>query len=746
MHMQPYSRGDTHPVPVQEQRGPMAERNGHAPQELTGYTGSPHQYLRINDPAQPSYFQVLLWQIGKRWRLLVFWLVLTTAVAVFVLVNFAQPMWKAEGTLIYQPDFHKKLYTPPNIQTILAMAKSGEVIDAVVKEKNLTNAGDVQSKLNIAIIKQSEIITVAFEWPSKNKAEDVANRVLELAIDQYDQLRKRQCHKMISGLDDDLKKAMDDELIASKKLNEMLGDRKIFDLKTEQSSVVSDITGLRNQIKTHEREQEALKKKIEGIDEQIADFQRKNQASAGKVTDADLGRLSQIQHIRTMLSQAREKLEKAKISLKPLQEKRNKWLPLYRQGYIRVEEMAELDRDIKLEQSIIAEQEREIKRLETTLESLENAVVIPETLRSFERDKSKYSIDLSAIPGILTALQKQLDERLKFQIFLQSAEKDALQLQQQIEAIKLRRNELIQEKRSHENIESDKTRELTIQKKAASGDAPVASNRLKLGAGTFALSLMLFVGFVALFDMPRALPAAVAASRSLLPAAHPQYPVPAWQSAPAAPSKPPGRGPDLTNEQLRALAARIAPAPNERGKIVLFTPTAKGLRLENLLGDLACLLTSPANKVLVFEARTEIENPSYPAWCGPASHEVADELESYLDGRTERTSACFAETLISSIDYARGDLSRQLQGVMAMYRFRRLMNDMKERYAVVLMITPERYQGEEDDVFTTLGEGIVVVVNQDANPADVEAYLRDLQASETPVYGAFTVPPGAAGK
>jgi hypothetical protein len=199
----------------------------------------------------------------------------------------------------------------------------------------------------------------------------------------------------------------------------------------------------------------------------------------------------------------------------------------------------------------------------------------------------------------------------------------------------------------------------------------------------------------------------------------------------------------LNNEQLRSLAERIAPDPAERGKIVLFTPTAKGLRLENLLGDLACLLTKPSAKVLVFEARTSAENPAYPIWTGPSSREVADHLESYLDGRSELTGSCFAETLISSIDYARGDLSRQLQGVMAMYRFRRLMNDMKDRYSVVLMITPERYQGEEDDVFTTLGEGIVVVINQDADPGDVEAYLRELRACETPVYGAFTVPPGA---
>ena len=199
----------------------------------------------------------------------------------------------------------------------------------------------------------------------------------------------------------------------------------------------------------------------------------------------------------------------------------------------------------------------------------------------------------------------------------------------------------------------------------------------------------------------------------------------------------------MSNEHLRALAERISlNASADQGKIVLFTPTAEGLCVENLLGDLACYLTRNSGRVLVFEARTDTENPAYPAWTGPSAREVSEQLDQYLDGKTERSSTCFAETLISSIDYARSDLSKHLQGVMPMYRFRRLMTDMKERYSLVLMITPQRFHGDDDDVFTTLGEGIVVVINQDADPAHVEEYLRGFNASETPVYGAFTVAPG----
>jgi Mrp family chromosome partitioning ATPase len=283
-------------------------------------------------------------------------------------------------------------------------------------------------------------------------------------------------------------------------------------------------------------------------------------------------------------------------------------------------------------------------------------------------------------------------------------------------------------------------KELTIDAHASAGGAPASSNHMKLAAAVFGLSLLLFVGFVAMYDMPRVMPAHTAAQRQSAPHGS-HLPVPTWQHQmqPAQPQGPP-RGPSMNNEHLRALAERIMQSASERAAIVLFTPTSGGLRVENLLGDLGCFLNRNGNRVLVFEARSDLENPSYPVWTGPSSREVAEQLEGYLEGQHERGALCFAETLISGIDYARADLGRHLSGVMSMYRFRRLIADMKERYTIVLMITPERYQGEEDDVFTTLGEGIVVVINEDADPADVETYLRDLRASETPVYGAVTLP------
>ena len=382
-------------------------------------------------------------------------------------------------------------------------------------------------------------------------------------------------------------------------------------------------------------------------------------------------------------------------------------------------------------------------------------------------DRQNAEFLLKSIPNKITDLNKTLKERLAHQQYLSSVEKEAMPIIQAIEALQLGRTNMTQTKQDHQKLESNKLNELSIYSSPSTGGAPSSSNFAKLGLGVFALSLLLFVGFIACFDMPglmaKPAPPALApapfgppvsvpapygspASVPTSPFAPPfapasQLPVPVWQHYPPPVQQQP-RGQSMNNEHLRALSERIAHGTKERGSVVLFTPMTANLRVEALLGDLGCFCLKNGGKVLVFEARTDAEGPMYPAWTGPSAREVGDHLEIYLEGRSERAAPCFAETLLTSIDYARGDLSRQLSSVMSMYRFRQMLHEIKDRYSLVLMIVPERYSASEIDVFRAVAEGIVVVINQDANPAEVEKYLRELQASQTPVFGAVTVPPG----
>jgi hypothetical protein len=189
---------------------------------------------------------------------------------------------------------------------------------------------------------------------------------------------------------------------------------------------------------------------------------------------------------------------------------------------------------------------------------------------------------------------------------------------------------------------------------------------------------------------------------------------------------------------MENLAARITENVQERGAIVLFTPVSGKLSVESLVGDLACHFAQLGDRVLVFDARTG--RPGIPSWVGPNASHVHERVGSFLEGTTDRAGGCFASTLITSVDYSRADLLKQLNGVIATYRFRRMAQDMRERYSLVLMIAPDlESAGGADDFLSTISEGVVVVLGEKTNPAELEGYIDNLRGAEHTLYGAVTM-------
>ena len=74
-----------------------------------------------------------------------------------------------------------------------------------------------------------------------------------------------------------------------------------------------------------------------------------------------------------------------------------------------------------------------------------------------------------------------------------------------------------------------------------------------------------------------------------------------------------------------------------------------------------------------------------------------------------------------------------------MYRFRQLLEEMRQRYSRVLMIGPSARDLDDLQMLTAFSEGVVLVVQDHANPHDVNTYVEALKTSETPVFGAVVI-------
>jgi capsular polysaccharide biosynthesis protein len=757
MQMQPYSRPENMPVPSAGKTGPLAERNGHNDlSDWTGYSGSangkgvqpsPKGYAHQPPAFPPTYLQILVEQIKKRWQILAVWLAATAAVAAAAVFTLGKPVWRAEGALYYAPDYgysQHPLYRPPNIQSVLRDIKSAEVVESLRDEKKITeNEEALLSRMQASVIKNSEYITVSFDWPNRGQAEEFANRLMELAVEKYGRQRRAMSKEDLEELEKTLEKTSKLELALRNKLNGILGNKGIFDLRNAKSNVESEIANYRAQLTIARNELASSRQHLKELARRIDDIKNQKNQDLGPPTDQELALMAQMREVREKQKKQLQETEIAKIQLKAKEADRPDNYKLLQKGALSRQEWNKLEAEIA-ELRVrangtqkINEQQKKLDELDARYAELtKNRGPGTGLLQQIYADKIKYESTIKALPDQIKEWERCIDERRQWQQTLAEVEKDLMPLQMDIDKLQQKRTELTTKKQENDRLRAPTT-ELRIESKAKVGDSPVSSNHAKLVMAVFALSLLLFVGLVAVRYMPQA----VAEARAQLPApAHSNLPVPVGNNPRSLVPAERGQNPVDSSEHLRALAARIAQSASERGSIVLFTPAVPGLRVETLAGDLGCYYAQHSGRVLIFDTRAVENGSSIPAWAGPRSGAIGDDVESFLIGHTDRPAACFASTLIASIDYSRCEIFKHLNGVLAMYRFRRLVEEMKNSYSLVLMITPERYQGGEDDFLGNLSEGIVVVMNEGADPAEVDAYIQNLRANETPIYGAVMVP------
>lgn len=229
-----------------------------------------------------------------------------------------------------------------------------------------------------------------------------------------------------------------------------------------------------------------------------------------------------------------------------------------------------------------------------------------------------------------------------------------------------------------------------------------------------------------------------------------QLPDPPKRTQPPAPVAPlsratvqvsaPNPSGSVDHEAIAALAKRIAEERSEQGKIVLFAPTSETIKVTPLMGDLGQVFARQGNRVLVFDARPTNEIPS---WAGPQAPTVNTRVEKYLDGQSTTAGQCFVPTTLNGVEYSRTDVMQQVAGVMASHRFRQLIEEMRERYSIVLMVTPTLALSDDHPLLPALAEGMVLVTESDVSPADLHQMLAAVREQlPTTVYGALAAPKG----
>ena len=194
------------------------------------------------------------------------------------------------------------------------------------------------------------------------------------------------------------------------------------------------------------------------------------------------------------------------------------------------------------------------------------------------------------------------------------------------------------------------------------------------------------------------------------------------------------RGPDPT---VRAFAVKISQAVAERGAIVVFSPTHPSPLADRLVEELGRTFALRGENVLVFDARAFQSRSDV----GSLTHLVDDRrVEAYLDGATDDPNDCFRPTDLPTLEYTAAELSGRLNGGMqGMYRFRRLVDEVRSRYSMTLMIADSDPRGEDAEYLNAVAEGIVLVVPEGANADEANASADRLKLIRAPLWGSVVV-------
>jgi uncharacterized protein involved in exopolysaccharide biosynthesis len=801
MQMQPYQPQDL---------APAGGERIHIP--VTGST-------QAASAPPPSLVTVFARESWKRKKLLFIWLGITAVLIAAIVLQLAQPLYRAEGKFAYQPNYragNKPVYTPPNIQSAVQILKSSETLDPVrAKHQPNMSATEFANNVRIEVSKQSEFIDVSYDHSDPKVAEAVANDLMQEGLKTFANVRVRTAEGGIAQVRQDretAKKRLEEAKAEYSKAHETHG---IADVQVEQINLQTALSDINSKIRTADDQKGTLTEKIRTLE-----ARRDAPSDPSDSTDETL--LSTIPlemaKLQNELNNG-EKLDNARIDLEAAKKMELEYRVLYRKGTIKFPEYNEVASQVKKHEATIkrAEQTKaDYEALKKKYEALKNANGGKPVRRAVTEELERLKAEFNAIPGTLARLNSELDDKKKALNQLAMLQKELGPKEEEIRLLRTRLQDFdIQLTDAAERGQDLNANDLRVHSPATAGTTPHSTNAPKLGLAIFGASALLFVGYIALFALPRFTPGAVVAApdaagkpRALValvpymqpsraqaangaqPAATPE-PEPAVHATAAAPSESNGTHPtviaahaappdaepvtawgdavasassngthppsktarrksaapavetppkpaDADPAPVQVLADRISEDWVDRGGIVLFTPTADELKVAPAMGDLGRIFTEKGERVLVFDARHDAETPS---WAGSRAPDVAQSVEGFLDGRAEAPAECFVSTDLNGVEYSRADLSTRVTGVMAVHRFRQLIEEMRERYSLVFLVGPPVSLDGGDPMLATLAEGMVLVTETSANPTEVHAYLETLShQAPARVYGTLAVP------
>jgi uncharacterized protein involved in exopolysaccharide biosynthesis len=694
----------------------------------------------------------------RRKRLLVIWGLVTIAATIVVVLTIARPLYRAEGKFSYRPNYSrgaKPIYTPPNIQSAVQILKSTDVLDPVrAKHVPEMSKEEFSKNVRVEVSKQSEFIDIGFDHPDPKVAGAVTDDLMTEGLKYFTDVRAQTMKDAVAQVEHDLKSARKQLEIAKEDYRKAYEARGIGDPLVELDTIKSALTDIETQLRVARERQAKVKLEIK--------FLEARRDAPADASDAALDE-SFFPILQSMMQELQSKMinqqsvDTAKIRFESAQSEERRLRPLVAKGIYPQIEYDKVVAEMRIHEATLKHAD-EVKELREDLqkrydELRKKAASGKPVRRAVIEDLERLRKEEATAPATIAVLSNELDQKRKSLADLQSLKRELGEKDDNIKLMWTR----VQDFHSQLTDAAERTQDLNandlrVHSSATAGTTPYSTNAPKLGLAMVGASALMLIGYLALFALPAAAqsPVGSATNSPALPRALVAL-VPYIQQAkgrlggthsantPAGDGLPPSR--PASQPEVQAIAKRILEDGVDPGGIVLFAPTAENLQVAPVMGGLGEVFGQRGDRVLIFDARQTAETPD---WAGPQAPVVARNVEGYLDGQADGATDCFVSTNLSGVEYSRADLTSHVSGVMAVHRFRQLVEEMRERYSVVFLVGPPVSLDESDPLLAMMAEGMVLVTESSADPVQVHAYLDTLcQKVPARLYGTLEVPKAA---
>lgn len=683
--------------------------------------------------AQPSVVDVVWRLVRRRGRLLLFWCGITLLIALAVMVEFGRVMYRGEGQLDYRPESRSvftPVYTPPNVQTLLLDLKSDEQLQHIDGEFGLkmSKAELQKATLGIRLITSTERYAIAFDHPDAGRATEIAERMMKLAIERYEENRQKSMTASLKALREELRLGEAAAERLQKERMDFLSKHGIGDPKSEIDTESLNISKYQELLIKLDSEEKSLRNLLATLNAKIQSLTIDN-GNGNATLDPAIATLRGQRTIER--NRANRELVNArsayKISSATYYEKeRLAGLKIYTKDEW-LTYVGELDK-LKATEKAAEDELKELDKLEAAEKRLlrdnPSALMTGPNGSPFVTKLLETETRLSAIPDdirqtgeLRKAAEKRRDELRRF-------ESELFPLTTQLTDKTRNNGELSARNDANITLANNRSNDLRVFSPAAPLPNPVSTNYLKLILSVFVVSLLLFLGLVIALDLPKFYRSGEGLARRI--------------RAPLAGVVPLGL-PAGKNPRLEALAAKISGLTSQNGGIVVFNPINSTTGVERMVSDLGRLYATRGEHVLVFDARPLQANQPSVIPMGSMTEVVsAKQVENYINGHGDDPTTCFFPTEVPAIEYTRAELAGVMSGgVSAMYRFQRLVDEMRTRYTIILMIAMLSPVGDDSEFISAVAEGIYMVGGEGSRPGELDRATDLLTLAGMPVRGAI---------